>query len=340
MRIASLRTRLSPDSTQLYFSAIATAAVPADATAAVLLEYTYHPPQTPEGQTPPKKTDEEKAYEKANDGKILTIEKPLQGISIEGNRLEGFVNVAEISATLIENYLFKASFSTVAVKLEPAGLVDNPVQAPDVKLPESDDEPTNTKVHRIWNHYEENYGSRQFWVSSAYLDLDNAVTIEAAVTDKYIFPGVMAPQQIKENDFNALLVSSSADLVEKNGKVYMIETPTGLKRIGILFSNQKRTYAQYLSSSQVYQFSVPGAMAFTRPIQSQDLVKVKDKTFTFDVDVIEMDSANFYTDIYTILSEFNTLDVNFDRRTFDDLDLRENPNFNVINSGTTNTSLR
>lgn len=329
MRISGLATRLSADSTRLYFRARATSAVPAGATAAVTVKYEYTP-ERPEGSDLPDSEFEPR---------IVSSVKQLQGITISGNTLEGFVNIQDISETLIEEYLFSTSFSTVEVRLE-VGLTDNPVADPDVKLPESDDETTKTKVRRIWSHYEESYGPRQFWVSSAYLDLSKAVTVEAIVTERYILPGVMDPEQITEEAFNALLVSPGPDLVEKNGKVYMIKTPTGLMKIGILYSNPLRTYAQYLATSQVYQFSLPSGMTSTRPIQSQDLVKVKDKVFTFDVDVIEMDSVHFSSEIYTILAEFNTLDVAFDRRTFEDLDLDVTPNFNVINSGTTNTSLR
>lgn len=329
MRISGLKTRLSADSTQLYFTARATSTVPAGSTAAVTIKYEYTPEKPEETDLPDSEFEP----------RIVSSVKPLQGVTIDRNNLEGYINVKDITETLIEDYIFSASFSTVQIKLDVESLIDKP-DNPDVKLPESDDESTKTKVHRIWGNYRENYDPRQFWVSSAYLDLTNAVTVEVTIADECILPGVFVPEQISEEDFNTLIASSKADLVEKNGKVYMIQTATGLKKIGILYSNSERTYAQYLSTDQVYQFGLPTYMTSTRPIQSQDLVKVKDRVYTFDVDVIEMDSRHFFNEIYTILSELNTLDVAFDRRTLETLSKNDSPNFNVINSGTTNTSFR
>lgn len=346
MKIASIKTDLSPDQKIIWFTARATSSIPADATASVMIFYKYETPTAPElppGTEEPKKPTRTEAEieadkqlrleEQAKQGQIFVAERPLESITIEGNNIQGFVDLETISGTMIERFYFKASFSEVTVEIDSNYVLAND-QKEELELPDSDDTATITKVRRLWYNY--NTSRVEFWASSAYLDLSKAVSVDANIPQQFGFPGIYAPKQISEDDFNALLVSPKADLVKKNGEVYSVKTPTGLKRVAILFSNSFRTYAEYFTYSTVYQLSLPNALVITHPIQSQDIVRVKDSVQTFTTDDLEIPSAHFNSEILAELYPYKTVEIAFDRRVMIDRN-SSSSNFSITESGSANT---
>jgi hypothetical protein len=324
MRISGVTTRLSADNQLLYFKVLATASIPADATAQVTVNYEYTP-EKPEGSELPDSEFETR---------LVSSIKPLQGVTVKAKSLEGFINVSDITEKLFESYFLDTSFSDISIKLEEAVIPKPPINNPDREIKEPDDIPTVTNVRRVWmNHSYQ--GRNEFWITSAYLDLANAVTVDIDIPQKFAFPGIYNPQQITQEAFDALLVAPKADLVEQNGKIFAVKSTTGLKRIAILFTNSLRTYAQYFTYAEVYQLTLPSDIVFSKSIVSQDIVKVKDSTVTLDTGDLDLTSQHFAVEINDAMGQYRNIDVAFDRRT---LSFRsDDPSFSLQNSGTTET---
>jgi hypothetical protein len=325
LRISSVKTRLTEDSGRLYFRIRATSAVPAGATAAVTINY-EHTPEKPEDTELPDSEFEPR---------WVSEERPLREIIIDGQHLEGFVDVSEIYESLIEDYEFTATFGAVSIKLEEAVLAEAQVELPVREIEQIDDPPTATTVQRVWANHKEWFYTRQFWVSNAFLDLSNAVNIEVYTEDRFGFPGVFAPQQIDEEGFNALLSQDPDEQLENNGKIYSIKLKAGGRKIGILFANPFRIYAEYFDLDTVYQLSVSYRSTYTRQIATPKIIKTANKEIQITIKPIEIPSTNFQYEISEALAGYSSKTVLFDQRTLPTLGTESS--FSINQFGYTNT---
>ena len=309
MRITGVSTWLSPDSTRLYLTVRATAVIPAGASGTITLKY---------------KNDKEQ---------IVTAIRPLQGIATDAEDLTGFVDVNEIADSLLRDYQLDTTFGSITVKLEEVTLDENgdPVKEEDIE--EEADPSTKMKVMRLWQNYSDRRD--EFWITSAYIDLSKSVAIDATIPQQYGFPGIYEPIKISQQDFDALI--AGGNLKEKNGQVYSVKPATGVNRIAFLFSNAVSTWAQYVAYSSVYQL-VPNSYdkGLVRPIQSQDIVKVKETSKEYTLEDVDIESTHFSTEIASIVSEFRYETVLFDRRKLTTRDTAE-ASFDMNSYGTTNT---
>jgi hypothetical protein len=325
MRIAGVSNRLSDDGKLFYFTVEATQDIPAAATATIGLKYKYERIKM--------ETKEEMDAQPEN-GTIISTTLPLQGMTIIGDRLEGYVDITDIADRLLEEYLITTSFGTVLLQRE----LEPPQEPGPDEKPEIEEEPdpsTEVYVVRLWSNYN-NRNKHEFWISNAYLDTSKSVTLQLEIPQEFGFPGVYTPIKIGQDEFDSML--GSPNLKEQNGKVYLVKSATGVTRVAILFSNIHRTYAEYFDIFSVYHISPTTSYdrAPTRIITSQGFVHVNDVKQTRTMDGLTIESVHFNNELFAIAQEYRNVDITFDRYTLTTAD-KSQPSFELNKLGSTNT---
>lgn len=296
MKIIGVSTWMTPNSSSMYFQLTADETIPTSAYSYVTIIY-------------------------SKNSTIVSSKRLLQGTTIIGDALTGYIEVKDIHEDLLEDYEFTSNISNVTIELEDEILAQAPIDAPLNELGEFKNIAIVSKVKTFWLGFEKLSNRIKSSISSALPDFSESIKFEIEIAEQYAFPGVFEPELITTSKFQELI--SEGFKIENTGKTYAVQDENGAKKIAFVFLINNTVTVQYAEYEDVYTIVVKDPMSssgnLVTKIKSPKFIQVENIPVKITYDAMQYESEYFQTTINAMTAPYNSSTIMLTRYLVEEL---------------------